>query len=87
VYSVIWVRDHEIRLVIITESPPEPDLVMGSQKAPSARNQSILAVLARAGLDPRTPAVIAAWLALPAIVAAVACRGMRRALAASEDCR
>lgn len=52
----------------------------------SASNQSILAVLARAGLDPHTAAVIAIWLALSAAAAAVAWRGMRQALAASEDC-
>jgi len=52
----------------------------------SASNQSILAVLVRAGLDPRTPAAIAIWLALSAVAAAVACHGMRQALAASEDC-
>jgi len=51
-----------------------------------ASNQSILAVLARAGLDPRSAAAITIWLALSAIAAAVACRGMRHAFAASEDC-
>ena len=48
-------------------------------------NQSVLAVLARAGLGPHATAGPAAWLALSAIVVMVACRGMRRALAASED--
>jgi alpha-1,2-mannosyltransferase len=52
----------------------------------SASNQSILAVLVRAGLDPHTPAVTAIWLALSVAVGALACRGMRRALAASEEC-
>jgi alpha-1,2-mannosyltransferase len=52
----------------------------------SASNQSILAVLVRAGLDPHTPACTAIWLALSAAVAAVAFHGMRRALAASEPC-
>ena len=51
-----------------------------------ASNQSILAVLARAGLDPHAPAGAATWLALSVMTAAVACFGMRRAFAASEDC-
>jgi alpha-1,2-mannosyltransferase len=51
-----------------------------------ASNQCIVAVLARAGLDPRSPAGVAAWLALAAAVVIVAARGMRRALAASQDC-
>jgi alpha-1,2-mannosyltransferase len=51
-----------------------------------ASNQCLLAVLARAGLHPQTTAATAAWAALSAVVLAVACRGMRRALAASEDC-
>jgi len=51
-----------------------------------ASNQSILAVLARAGLDPHAPAGIMTWLALSAVVAAVACRGMRHAFAARDDC-
>jgi alpha-1,2-mannosyltransferase len=51
-----------------------------------ASNQSILAVLARAGLDPHAPAGIVTWLALSAAAAAVACRGMRHALAAGDDC-
>jgi alpha-1,2-mannosyltransferase len=51
-----------------------------------ASNQSILAVLARAGLDPRAPAGMAIWLALSAVAAAVACRGMRHAFSASADC-
>ena len=46
-----------------------------------AANQSIQGVLARAGLDPHAPAGAAAWLALSAVVLALACRGMRRALA------
>jgi len=50
-----------------------------------AANQSILAVLARAGLDPRTPPGTAAWLALSAIVLVLAWLGMRRALAMSAD--
>ena len=45
-----------------------------------AANQSILGVLARAGLDPRSPAGAAAWLALSAVVVIAACRGMRPAL-------
>jgi alpha-1,2-mannosyltransferase len=50
-----------------------------------AANQSVQGVLARAGLDPRTPAGAALWLALSALVLALACRGMRRALAGSAD--
>ena len=50
-----------------------------------AANQSIQGVLARAGLDPHTPAGAAAWLALSAAVLALACLGMRRALASSAD--
>jgi alpha-1,2-mannosyltransferase len=49
-----------------------------------APNQSILGVLARAGLRPGTPAATSAWLALSAAVLAVACLGMRRALAAAD---
>jgi len=52
----------------------------------TAANQSIVAVLARAGLDPHTPAGVAAWLSLSAVVVVVACRGIRRALAADQDC-
>ena len=52
----------------------------------TAANQSIQAVLARAGLDPHTLPGEAAWLALSAIVVVAACRGMRHALAASQDC-
>jgi alpha-1,2-mannosyltransferase len=51
-----------------------------------AANQSIGAVLARAGLDPHTPAGTAVWLALSAAVLAAACQGMRHALAAGDDC-
>jgi len=50
-----------------------------------AANQSIMGVLARADLDPRTPAAMGAWLALSAVVLALAWRGMRRALVASAD--
>jgi alpha-1,2-mannosyltransferase len=50
-----------------------------------AANQSIQAVLGRAGLDPHTPAGATAWLALSAVVLVLACSGMRRALARSED--
>jgi alpha-1,2-mannosyltransferase len=50
-----------------------------------AANQSIQGVLARAGLDPHTPAGTVAWVALSAIVLAAACRGMRQALAGSAD--
>lgn len=54
--------------------------------AATATNQSIQAVLARAGLDPHTLPGIAAWLALSALVAMVAWRGMRHALAADQPC-
>jgi len=46
-----------------------------------AANQSIQGVLARAGVNPHSPAGVAAWLALSAIVVALACQGMRRAAA------
>jgi alpha-1,2-mannosyltransferase len=48
-------------------------------------NQSIQGVLARAGVDPHTPAGAVVWLALSALVVTAACRGMRYALAASAD--
>jgi alpha-1,2-mannosyltransferase len=50
-----------------------------------AANQSIQGVLARAGLDPRSPAGTATWLVLSAVVVALACLGMRRAFAAFAD--
>jgi alpha-1,2-mannosyltransferase len=50
-----------------------------------AGNQCIQAVLARAGLNPQAPAGAAMWLALSIAVLVLACRGMRRAFAASED--
>jgi alpha-1,2-mannosyltransferase len=50
-----------------------------------AENQCLQAVLARAGLDPHTLPGTAAWLALSALVLVAACRGMRHALAASQD--
>ena len=46
-----------------------------------AANQSIQGMLARAGVNPHSPAGVAAWLALSAVVVALACRGMRRAAA------
>ena len=52
----------------------------------AASNQSILAILARAGLGPHTPAAVAAWLALSAVVVAFAWRRMSQALAAAENC-
>ena len=52
----------------------------------TATNQCIQAVLARAGLDPHTLPGTAAWLALSALVLVAAWRGMRHALAASQDC-
>ena len=51
-----------------------------------AGNQSIQAVVARAGLDPQTTAGAAVWLALAAVVFVSTCWGMRHALAATEDC-
>ena len=51
-----------------------------------AANQCLQAVLARAGLSPHTASGTAAWLALSALVAVLTCRGMRRALAAAQDC-
>jgi len=57
----------------------------GRPGSPSyAANQSILGVIARAGLDPHSPAGTALWLTLSAAVVVAACRGMRRALAASR---
>jgi alpha-1,2-mannosyltransferase len=50
-----------------------------------ATNQSIQAILGRAGLAPHTPAGTAMWLVLSAAVLAAAWAGMRRALAGSED--
>ena len=51
-----------------------------------AANQCIQGVLARAGLDPHSLPGAAAWLTLSAVVVMVACLGMRRAFAASQDC-
>jgi alpha-1,2-mannosyltransferase len=50
-----------------------------------AGNQCIQAVLARAGLDPRSAGGTLVWLALSAVVLVAACLGMRRAFAASEQ--
>jgi alpha-1,2-mannosyltransferase len=50
-----------------------------------AANQSIQGVLARAGLDPHSPAGMAAWLALSAVAVVAACRGMRPALDRGAD--
>ena len=50
-----------------------------------AANQSITAVIARAGLDPSSPAGTALWLALSVGVAVLACLGMRRAFADSQQ--
>jgi alpha-1,2-mannosyltransferase len=51
-----------------------------------AANQCLQAVLARAGLPPHAPEGIVAWLGLSALVTVLTWRGMRRALAAAEDC-
>jgi alpha-1,2-mannosyltransferase len=50
-----------------------------------AANQSITGVIARAGLDPSSLAGMALWLALSGGVVVLACLGMRRALAASQQ--
>jgi alpha-1,2-mannosyltransferase len=50
-----------------------------------AANQSITGAIARAGLDPRSLAGAALWMALSAAVVVLACLGMRRALAASQQ--
>jgi alpha-1,2-mannosyltransferase len=50
-----------------------------------AANQSIQGVLARAGVNPHSPAGVAAWLALSAIVVALACQGMRHAAAWPDE--
>ena len=50
-----------------------------------AANQSIQGVLARAGLDPHSPAGAVTWLVLSAVVVTLACLGIRRAFAASAD--
>ena len=50
-----------------------------------ATNQSIQAVLGRAGLAPGTPAETAAWLVLSAGLLAAAWAGMRRAFAGAAD--
>jgi hypothetical protein len=42
-------------------------------------------MLSRAGLDPHTPAGMAAWLALSAVVLVLAIAAMRRAVARSQD--
>jgi len=50
-----------------------------------AANQSIQAVLARAGLDPHTTAGLAAWLVLSAVTVLLAWRGMRHAVDRGRD--
>ena len=52
-----------------------------------AANQSITAVIARAGVDPHSLAGTALWMALSATVVVLAYLGMRRALAASQQAR
>lgn len=49
----------------------------------NAANQSIQAVLVRAGLDPGTPSGTVVWVALSAVVAMLAWCGMRHAIARS----
>jgi alpha-1,2-mannosyltransferase len=51
-----------------------------------AANQSIQAVLTRAGLSPHTLAGTGVWLALSIGVLLAACRGMRHAFTAGENC-
>jgi len=61
-------------------------LVVGRPtNAAYAGNQSILAVLARAGLGPTTTTATAVWLALSAVVVLLTVCGMRRAFASSRD--
>jgi len=48
-------------------------------------NQSVEAVLTRAGLAPHSPAGLAAWVAASAIVVLLACTGMRHAFDRSRD--
>jgi alpha-1,2-mannosyltransferase len=48
-------------------------------------NQSIEAVLARAGLAPHSPAGLGVWLAASAVVVLLTCLGMRHALDRSLD--
>jgi alpha-1,2-mannosyltransferase len=50
-----------------------------------AGNQSIMGMLARAGLDPRTPTATGIWLGLSVLVLVTASRGMRHAFAMTED--
>ena len=50
-----------------------------------AANQSIQGVLARAGLAPHSVTGLVTWAALSVLVLAIACAGMRRALAARVD--
>jgi alpha-1,2-mannosyltransferase len=50
-----------------------------------AANQSVEAVLARAGLAPHSPAGLGIWLAASAVVVLLACFGMRHALDRSRD--
>ncbi|WP_187366376.1 glycosyltransferase 87 family protein [Trebonia kvetii] len=50
-----------------------------------AANQSIQAVLARAGLDPHTTAGLAVWLVLSAVTVLLAWRGMRHAVDRGRD--
>jgi alpha-1,2-mannosyltransferase len=48
-------------------------------------NQSVEAVLTRAGLAPHSPAGLAAWLAASAMVVLLACAGMRHAFGRRRD--
>lgn len=50
-----------------------------------AANQSIQAVLARAGLDPHTAAGLAVWLVLSVVTVLLAWRGMRHAVDRGRD--
>ena len=51
-----------------------------------AGNQSIVGVLARAGLAPGSLAATAVWLGLSTLVLLIALDGMRRAFATGDDC-
>jgi alpha-1,2-mannosyltransferase len=50
-----------------------------------AGNQSIEAILARAGLAPHSPGGLGVWLAASAVMVVLACVGMRHALDRSRD--
>ena len=75
-----WPRGHSVRYwtSIVFQAGRAGSLIY-------AANQSIQAVLGRAGLDPSTPAGTAVWLALCAVVLVLAWYAMRDAFARSAD--